>query len=268
MALTDSAPNGVGARLRRRAPWSVNGNDNCRRAGVDSNPPTGGFDPAARLPRVDWEAHSEREEERYADGLSRLPEDADARQKQLVRVAMAAGGAGLARLMQGRRAEAVGWLARSAERYRESWEGAPAGSWGRLIGAIKSRILAGDWEGAADDARWALEQGPAESDSAIGAYAAMLALLTIAEDARASELAAALGQSDFPQPVAEALIALAGRDRDAYSDALRRVLESFETREAYLEDIPVADTVLVLDALAARRGMAVEPRSSLLPRSS
>ena len=170
--------------------------------------------------------------------------------------------------MQGRRAEAVGWLARSAERYRESWEGAPTGSWGRLIGAIKARILAGDWEGAVDDARWALEQGPAESDSPTGAYAAVLALLAIAEDERASELAAALGQSDFPQPVAEALNALAGRDRDAYSDALRRVLESFETREAYLEDIPVADTVLVLDALAARRGMAVEPRSSLLPRDS
>ena len=216
---------------------------------------------------MNWDAHAEREESRYADGLSRLPEDPDARQKQLVRVAMAAGGAGLARLMQGRRAEAVGWLARSAERYRESWEGAPAGSWGRLIGAIKSRILAGDWEGAADDSRWALEQQPAESESPVGTYAAMLALLTIAEDERASELAPALGKDDFPQPVSDALTALAGRDREAYSEAVARVLESFETREAYLEDIPVADTVLVLDALAARRGMAVEPRSALLPRT-
>ena len=216
---------------------------------------------------MNWDAHAEREESRYADGLSRLPEDPDARQKQLVRVAMAAGGAGLARLMQGRRAEAVGWLARSAERYRESWEGAPAGSWGRLIGAIKSRILAGDWEGAADDSRWALEQKPAESESPVGTYAAMLALLTIAEDERASGLAQALGKDDFPQPVADALTALAGRDREAYSEAVARVLESFETREAYLEDIPVADTVLVLDALAARRGMAVEPRSALLPRT-
>jgi hypothetical protein len=214
---------------------------------------------------VDWEAQAAREEDRYADGLSRLPEDTDARQKQLVRIAMAAGGAGLARLMQGRRAEAVGWLSRSAERYRESWEGAPAGSWGRLIGAIKSRILAGDWDGAVEDSRWALEQDPAETESPVGTYAAMLALLTIAEDERAAGLARALGTDDFPEPVAAALTALAGRDRDAYSDALRRVLESFETREAYLEDIPVADTVLVLDALAARRGMAVAPRSALLP---
>jgi len=43
------------------------------------------------------------------------------------------------------------------------------------------------------------------------------------------------------------------------------VLESFETRADYLEDIPVADTVLVLQALAARRGMAAQLSSPLLP---
>jgi hypothetical protein len=43
------------------------------------------------------------------------------------------------------------------------------------------------------------------------------------------------------------------------------VLESFETREAYLEDVPVADTVLVLQALAARRNMEAELESPLLP---
>ena len=36
------------------------------------------------------------------------------------------------------------------------------------------------------------------------------------------------------------------------------MLESFETRDSYLEDVPVADTVLVLQALAGRRGMADE----------
>jgi len=46
------------------------------------------------------------------------------------------------------------------------------------------------------------------------------------------------------------------------------VLESFETREEYLEDIPVADTVLILQALAARRGFAVELSSPLLPEKS
>ena len=43
------------------------------------------------------------------------------------------------------------------------------------------------------------------------------------------------------------------------------MLESFETRDEYLEDIPVADTVLVLQALAARRELAAELESPLLP---
>ena len=215
---------------------------------------------------MDWEAHAEREEERYRDGLARLPEEADARQKQLVRAAMAAGGAGLARLMQGRRAESVGWLVRSAERYRESWEGAPAGSWGRLIGALKARILAGDAEGAAHDASWALEQEPGDSGSPIGEYAATLAALTLGEDSDARGLAGRLQESeDFPAPVADALAALAAGERDAYAESLARVLESFETRDAYLDDVPVADTVLVLEALAARRGLAVGLSSPLLP---
>jgi hypothetical protein len=217
---------------------------------------------------VDWEAHAEREEERYRDGLERMPADPDGRQKQLVRVAMAAGGAGLARLMQGRRGEAAGWFARSAERYRESFDHAPPASWGRLIGAVKSRVLAGDWDGAADDARWALEQGPGEAASPIGRYGAALAALVLGEDERAGALAGGLqGEPEeaFPGAVADAVVALAAGERQAYSEAVGRVLESFESRVGYLEDIPVADTVLVLEAFAEQRGMAARPVSPLLP---
>jgi hypothetical protein len=222
----------------------------------------------ASLPSVDWEGHAEREEERYRDGLERMPADPDGRQKQLVRIAMAAGGAGLARLMQGRRGEAAGWFARSAERYRESFDHAPPASWGRLIGAVKSRVLAGDWEGAADDARWALEQGPGEAVSPIGRYAAALSALVLGEDERAGALAGGLqgepGEA-FPGAVADAVVALTAGETQAYAAAVARVLESFESREAYLEDIPVADTVLVLEALAEQRGLAARPVSPLLP---
>jgi hypothetical protein len=217
---------------------------------------------------VDWEQHAAREEARYQDGWQRLPEEAESRQKQLVRIAMAAGGAGLARLMQGRLAEAAGWFTRSAERYRESYELAPPESWGRLIGAVKARILAGDWGGAEADARWALDERPDQSGSPIGRYAAALAALVLTDDERASALAAGLGgepEEVFPRPVAEALGSLAIRDADRYASALADVVASFETREEYLEDIPVADTALVLEALAERRGIAVRPRSTLLP---
>jgi hypothetical protein len=178
---------------------------------------------------------------------------------------MAAGGAGLARLMQGRGAESAGWFSRSAERYRESFEHAPPGSWGRLIGALKSRVLAGDWAGATEDARWALEQRPAESGSPIGTYAAVLALLVLAEDEDAAATAGMLAGAEFPEPVAVALEGLAAHQRDAYAEGVNRVLDSFETREEYLEGIPVADTVIVLESLAERRGFAAGLHSPLLP---
>lgn len=220
----------------------------------------------SRLLRVSWDEHAEREESRYADAIARMPEEPDPRQKQLVRAAMAAGGAGLARLMQHRGAEAAGWFARSAERYRQSWPDAPPASWGRLIGALKARILAGDWEGAEADARWALEQDPVAGDSPIGAYAATLAHLTLGQDAEAARLAGALEDEDaFPPYVAGALSALARGDGRDYATAVAAVLGSFEERDQYLEDIPVADTVIVLEAIAERRGMATRPSSALLP---
>jgi tetratricopeptide (TPR) repeat protein len=218
---------------------------------------------------VDWNAHAQREEERYRDGEARLPDaaDADARQRQLARMGNAAYGAGLAFLMAGRRDETADWLARAAERWRESFADAPPGSWGRPIGAIKARVLADDWEAAADEAHFALEVGAGESESPIGRYAAALALLVLGEDEQARLHADAIRiRDDFPEAVGDALAYLAaGTDRLGYVDAIEDVLESFESREEYLEDVPVADTVLVLQALAAKRDLAVELSSPLLP---
>ena len=217
----------------------------------------------------DWHAHVQREQDRYRDAEARLPEigDPETRQRQLTRMGNAAGGAGLALLMQGRREEAGAWLARAAERYRESIEDAPPGSWGRPIGAMKARILAGDWSGAEAEARWTLDLGAAEADSPIGRYAACLALLVLRRDEEARPLAASLRErEDFPAAVADALAMLsAGTDRIGYIEAVEAVLESFEQRDEYLEDIPVADTVLILQALAAPRELAAELSSPLLP---
>jgi hypothetical protein len=216
-----------------------------------------------------WPEHLEREVARYRDGETRLPEatDPDVRQKQLTRLGNAAGGAGLALLMQGRTADADEWFGRAADRYRESFADAPPGSWGRLIGAVKSRVLAGDWDGACRDAGWALEQEPGEAESPIGRYAASLALLVLDRDVEARRVAGSIRErGDFPHDVADALATLAADDRLGYIEAVERVLESFETRDEYLEDIPVADTVIVLQALAARRGIAADLESTLLPR--
>ena len=217
---------------------------------------------------TDWGAHALREEERYRDGESRLGQalDADARQRQLTRLGNAAAGAGLALLMEGRRDAAAEWFVRAAERYRESFAEAPADSWGRPIGAMKARILAGDWDGAERDAGWTLEAGAPEAESPIGRYAACLALLVLGRDAEARPLASSIRErEDFPPAVADALATIAAEDRLGYINAVEDVLESFETRDEYLEDVPVADTVLVLQALAARRDVAAELDSPLLP---
>jgi tetratricopeptide (TPR) repeat protein len=219
----------------------------------------------------DWEAHVEREQGRYRDGEARLGDapDADARQRQLTRMGNAAWGAGLSLLMAGRREEAAEWFDRAARRYRESIEGAPAGSWGRPIGAIKSRVLSGDWAGAEEEARWALELGAASAESPIGQYAAALALLVLGDHARARACADAIRtRDDFPAAVGDALAFAAAEDVVGYQDAVEAVLRSFETRDEYLEDVPVADTVVVLQSLAERRGLAPPALSSpVLPGS-
>jgi hypothetical protein len=179
----------------------------------------------------------------------------------------AAAGAGLSLLMQGTTEDAREWFDRACERYRESWDDAPPGSWGRPIAILKARVLAGNWARAERDARWTLEQGADEAPTPIGRYAAALAHAVLFQWDEVRILADALRVDEsFPHDVANALAALASPDPIAYIEAVESVLESFEARDAYLEDLPAADTVLVLQALAERRGL--EPaklESELLP---
>jgi hypothetical protein len=202
---------------------------------------------------MDWRERYERAAARYAAGETRELDE-----RQLVQLANSAWAAGLSLLMAGDRSEATEWLRRSAARYRESWDvGAATTAWGRPIGALKALLLAGD--DARKTAEWTLGTclGVRHLDtsvSPIGRYAATLALLVLGRDEEAAELAATLGD-DFPGDVARALSALAAHDADAYRRAVDSVRRSFEERDAFLEDVPVPDTALALDALAAQRGL-------------
>ena len=193
---------------------------------------------------MDWRERYERAAARYAAGETRELDE-----RQLVQLANSAWAAGLSLLMAGDREGGVEWLRRSAERYRESWS---PDAWGRPIGAMKALLIAGD--DAADAARWALDEGASEAESPIGRYAGALALLVLGRDEQAAEVAATLGEG-FPPDVADALRALAAHEEDAYRAAVDSIRRSFETREAFLEDVPVPDTALALDALAAQRGL-------------
>ena len=213
-----------------------------------------------------WEERAASARSRYEDGAARLPDEGDERQRQLTRMGNAAWAAGLSLLMRGRREEAREWLIRAAETYRESWPEAPPGSWGRPIGAVKSRLIVGDLEGARADAQWALDAGAAEADSPIGRYAATLAGLVLGHDDEAAALSESLrGAESIPPAVTDSLVALAARDAAAYEAAIRALVAEFEARDAYLEDIPVADTVLALQALAAERWIVIALDSPVLP---
>lgn len=209
---------------------------------------------------MDWDERAEAAIARYRSGDAR-----DLDQRRLTQLGNAAWAAGLCLLAAGETDDAAVWLRCAAGRYRQSWDDAPPDSWGRPIAAMKALLLAGD--DASGAARWALDAGAADAASPIGRYAATLALLVLGDGAAARVTAASLvGRDDFPSDVAAALAALAEGDGDAYLGAIEAVLVSFEERSEFLEDVPVADTVLVLQVLATPRGIAATlPASPRLP---
>jgi hypothetical protein len=215
-------------------------------------------------PAVAWVEQAERAKERYEGGTGR-----DLDQRQLTQLANAAWAAGLALLMDGRTDEGRDWLCTAARRYRESWDaGAPPDAWGRPIAALKALLLAGDHDGARQAAEWTLDAGSRDAASPIGRYAAALALLVLGEDVEARAFGSTLRNDapEFPMAVADAVVTIAAGDRAGYMLAVEDILESFEQRNDFLEDVRVADTVLVLQKLAAARDCDVELKPSpLLP---
>lgn len=207
---------------------------------------------------MDWIPTAEAAQRRYEDQHGELDE------RSLVRKGNAAYAAGLALLMahDGRAPE---WFARAAACWRESWSGGE--SWGRPIGAVKAALLGQDDASAEELARWSLELGTATAASPIGRYAGALALLVLGRDGEARHVAESLRErDDFPHDVADALAYLSAHDVVGYVEAVEAVVTSFETRDEYLEDVAVADTALVLDRLARRRGIDEPlPDSPVLP---
>jgi len=207
---------------------------------------------------MDWIPFIEERTARYAEQHGELDE------RSLVRKGNTAYAVALGLLMS-RDPAARDWFRRAAVRWRESWRGGE--SWGRPIGALKASLLADDEPGVGELARWTLDLQTATAGSPIGRYAAVLALLALGRWPEARHVAESLRErDDFPRDVADALAAISAADVVGYTEAVESVVESFETRGEYLEDARVADTALVLDRLARRRGIEVAlPASELLP---
>ena len=146
--------------------------------------------------------------------------------------------------------------------WRRSWEAAPPRSYGRLIGLVKAAVIGGDAVGAAEYVRGCVEA----PDSPPAAYALALAALALGDDADAAELAEHMrGASPAFERAADAIVALAAHDAQRYAVAAQAIVEDFEGRDEHLTGVAIADTALVLERLAERRGIAARPVSALMP---
>jgi hypothetical protein len=168
-------------------------------------------------------------------------------------------------LLDGDADTAAARLREAAARYRVSWELAPPRSFGRLIGMLKALVIAGDDAGAA--AAYVREQVDERDASPPAWYALAIAALVDGDDAlarRAAEGMRAAGVEPFERTAA-AIDALARGDGAAYGRAAAAIVVDFEGRTEHLTGVAIADTALMLERLAERRGLAAHPASALLP---
>jgi hypothetical protein len=187
--------------------------------------------------------------------------------QELLMAAVAREGAGQEALLAGDVGAARAAFAQAADLYRESWEAAHPTAYGRLVGMLKSAVLAG---GGSQDARYArgalLDARP---ESATASYVRALAALILGEDAEAREWAEAMGAGgEAFARTGEAIDALAAGVQDRYAVALEAIVGDFEQRAQHLTGVAIADTALVLEVLAGRRGVAVAIESPVMPRVS
>jgi hypothetical protein len=187
--------------------------------------------------------------------------------QELMTAAVASDGEAQRALIAGDAGAARAAFAQAAELYRSSWEAAPPSAYGRLVGMLKSAVLAGD---GAEEARYAQQAlADADADSVTAAYALALAALLLGQDEAAGEWAMRMtaGNEAFAR-AAETVAALAAGDGERYDAALAAIVRDFEQRAEHLTGVAVADTALVFAELGKRRGLAVATESPVLPRMS
>jgi hypothetical protein len=188
------------------------------------------------------------------------PDDAH---KRLLDEAMATEGRAQRALLAGDSAAGADGLRQASRLYRASWEAAPPGAYGRLIGMLKAAVIGGDAQAEAAYVRAQVEE-PGESPPAH--YALAVAALVEGDDTSAARAADGMrrGAEAFVR-TADAIAALAAREAAAYTEAVRAIVADFEGREQHLTGVPIADTALMLERLAEARGIAARPSSPLLP---
>jgi hypothetical protein len=156
--------------------------------------------------------------------------------------------------------------ARAVEGYRASWALAPPRSYGRLVGLLKAAVLGGCAAPAAQEVRAALDGDPDAAGSPVASYVLAVAALIAGDADAVGPLADAMQpRGGAFERTATALCALAAGDRDAYAEALAAIAADFATREEHLTGVAIADTAVMLELIAAERGLAAQLGSPLVP---
>lgn len=141
----------------------------------------------------------------------------------------------------------------AAAAYRASFDQAPPGAWGRLIGAQKAAILAGEGIREAEQARDALGN---MRDSPTSCYLGALAATVLMDDTTVRELAPGMreGGEAFAR-AAGGLLAIVNVDGDGLATIAHAIEADFAARDEHLTGVPIADTALMLRLLGKRRGL-------------
>jgi hypothetical protein len=186
--------------------------------------------------------------------------------RDLMLAAIAAEGRAHAALLAGDHDGARRAYAEAVDAYRASWKLAPPRSYGRLVGLLKAAVLGGAAQPAADEVREALRDDPDADGSPVAAYVRAVAALVAGDDEEVAARAATMEpRGEAFARTAAALRALAACDPEAYAAALVAIEADFAARAEHLTGVAIADTAVMLELLAAKRGLAARPDSPLVP---
>jgi hypothetical protein len=154
-------------------------------------------------------------------------------------------------LLAGRARDARPYLRAAAAAYMASYPLAQPRSWGRLIGAVKAGVLAGDGTALATRARDALG---GTCDSPPSCYLGALCAVVLGDDTTALQLVPGMreGGPAFAR-AADGLAAIAQGDHAAVDAATAAIEDDFAGRDEHLTGVPIADTALMLREIATHR---------------
>jgi hypothetical protein len=181
----------------------------------------------------------------------------DGEHRELMMVAIKAEGEAHAALLAGDAGAASAGYAGAVEAYRASWALAPPKSYGRLVGLLKAAVLGGNGAEAADEVRAALRDDADAAGSPVASYVLAVAALIAGDDDAVAPLTEVMEpRGGAFERTATALRALAAGDAEAYATAANAIVDDFASRDEHLTGVAIADTAIMLEIVAAERGLA------------